>query len=139
MSGANITADERLKTEKERIGYKKHACEVAEENVRIGEATMKQIVKEDQDNANLVGIERWRHINEKFGNQIHESAFCKQIERILFFANGKTPQGEDFSKNMKYVAENHVIPEINSELDCMVLFMHKYLENKEDANGEEIL
>lgn len=137
-SGADTTADEKIEKGSERIEYKKRARKVAEDNVSIGEATMKQIVDEDQNNIDLMGVERWRHIYGQFKDRIQKSEFGDQIERLLFFAEGKTPKGDEFSETMSNGAK-HLISEIDTELDYMVKFMQMYLMNKEDASaGGEI-
>lgn len=139
VAGADIVADKKLKDKTERLQYKRHARRVAEENVSYGEEAMKQIVEEHSNNAELTDIERWQRINEKYADKIQNSEFGKQIERILFFAEGKTPKGENFSENMKHVAEERLIPEINTELGYMLKFMRMYLLNKENTKAGGVI
>lgn len=132
-SGASLYADKNIKIRADRDEYIKWARRIAEDNVANGEETMKQIVHEYQNNTDLMGIGRWRHLNEKFKVAIQDSKFGNQIERALFFAEGKTPKGDEFSEVMKDVA-NRLITDIDLELDCMVKFMEMYLSNKEEAS-----
>lgn len=132
LTNASIYIEKKANTARERIDYQKRAEEVIRNNIARDEETMKAIVADFNDVAEVPLDTLWNQMAEKYQVATSGSKLGDELSKISLYNSGIDPNGKPFSDNMKRVIEEQLRPDTENELSFMCQFMRDYLESEAD-------